>query len=81
MCAGSARCEQRIASRLGNYSAQIELMAIKAKHKVPMADDKFAFCRSVSMPAIKWIIADVERVKLKALTEGQRSIPQQDPLR
>ena len=26
---------QRIASRLGNHSAQIELMAIKAKHKVP----------------------------------------------
>jgi hypothetical protein len=32
---GSARCEQRIASRLGNHSAQIELIAIKAKHKVP----------------------------------------------
>jgi hypothetical protein len=27
--------EQRIASRLGDHSAQIELIAIKAKHKVP----------------------------------------------
>jgi hypothetical protein len=26
---------QRIASRLGNHSTQIELVAIKAKHKVP----------------------------------------------
>jgi len=53
----------------------------KPSTKCRMADDKFVFCRSVSMPAIKWVIADVERVKLKASTEGQRSIPQQDPLR
>jgi hypothetical protein len=28
-----------------------------------------------------WGAADVERVKLKTSTEGQRSIPLQDPLR
>jgi hypothetical protein len=32
---GHCAAEQPIASRLGNHSAQIELIAIKAKHKVP----------------------------------------------